>query len=152
MKIIKKYKQLIENIVKTNIQINVLTNDGWVELIENHLCYIKNKEGGIYIEFRINNKKLISRFKLVEFPGCCGICISTGVEVFQDYRNMGINIILNNFRIDIAKYLGFGLLLCTDISKNLHEVKTLNKNNWKHIYNFKNPRTLNNINISIKEL
>jgi len=59
--------------------------------------------------------------------------------------------ILNDWN-DIAKELGYGILLCTDVSDNIAEVKTLDKNGWKHIYNFRNPRTSNKINISIKEL
>lgn len=85
-------------------------------------------------------------------PGCCGICISTGVKVSFNYQNKGINTILNQFRIDISKKEGFGILLCTDKQTNNFEVKTLNKNNWEHIYNFKNPRTNNIINISLKNL
>ena len=64
----------------------------------------------------------------------------------------GINTILNNFRIAVAEYLDYGLLLCTDVSNNIAEVKTLDKNGWKHIHEFKNPRTGNILNVTIKEL
>lgn len=143
---INNYKKQLEALLKNTI---TFYNDD-CELIYDHLNWIKDK-GSLKINVR-ENDLLISTFKLVQMPGCCGICISTGVWVKFTYRNKGINTILNKFRIDITKLLGYGILLCTDVSNNIAEVKTLDKNGWKHIYNFKNPRTSNKINISIKEL
>lgn len=113
--------------------------------------YIKDFPKGI--DFRVFNKdKTISEFKLLQMPGCCGICISTGTYVNPDFRGKGVNILLNNFRIDIAKHLGYGLLMCTDLKSNTPQMKTLDKNGWKHIHEFKNPRTGNILNVTIKEL
>ena len=149
---INKYIKQLEDLLKTDIKIFIWLDNKDVELTNHNLIYIKNNSNGL--EFKIVNieSELVSKFKLIQMIGCCGICVSTKVFVYNNFRNKGVNIILNNFRIDIAKKLGYGILLCTDISSNLAEVKTLNKNSWEHIYNFKNPRTKNNINISIKKL
>lgn len=149
---INKYIKQLEDLLKTDIKIFIWLDNKDVELTNHNLIYIKNNPDGL--EFKIVNieSELVSKFKLIQMIGCCGICVSTKVFVYNNFRNKGVNIILNNFRIDIAKKLGYGILLCTDISSNLAEVKTLNKNSWEHIYNFKNPRTKNNINISIKKL
>lgn len=96
--------------------------------------------------------RLISEFTLIQMPGCCGMCISTNVKVSERYRNKGLNNILNQMRIDIAKESGYGILICTDIISNTPERATLSRNHWKDIYNFNNPRTKNQIAISIKEL
>ena len=142
----------LEKILKQPIKILIYLNNEYVNVNFYNLTYIKNNNKGLEFKVLDNNNEIISTFKLIQMIGCCGICVSTGVYVHNEYRNKGVNTILNNFRIDIAKELGYGLLLCTDVSNNTAEVKTLDKNGWKHIYNFENPRTSNKINISIKEL
>ncbi len=149
---IDKYIEQLKDLLKTDVKIFIWLDSKYVELTPSNLIYIKNNPNGL--EFKILNieSKIISTFKLVQMIGCCGICVSTGVYVTKNYRNKGVNTILNNFRIDIAKGLGYGILLCTDVDHNTAEVKTLDKNGRKHVYNFRNPRTSNKINISIKEL
>lgn len=148
---IDKYIEQLKNLLKTDIEIQVYLDRKWVKLTSNLLIYVKDNPNGL--KFTVTNTKIIiSNFTLVQMIGCCGICVSTGVYVHNQYQNKGINTILNNFRINVAKELGYGILLCTDVSYNIAEIKTLDKNGWKHIYNFKNPRTSNKINISIKEL
>ena len=147
---INKYIKQLEDLLNISIEIQISLKGKFEKIESYNLVYVKNSEGSIFKI--ISNNTIISHFKLIQMIGCCGICVSTGVYVHNEYRNKGVNTILNNFRIDIAKELGYGLLLCTDVSNNTAEVKTLDKNGWKHIYNFKNPRTSNKINISIKEL
>lgn len=149
---INKYIKQLKDLLKTDVEILIWLDNKYVTLTHNNFIYIKDNPSGL--KFKIVNIKseLISSFKLIQMINCCGICVSTSVFVSDDYRNKGINTVLNNFRIDIAKELEYGILLCTDVSHNIAEVKTLNKNGWEHIYNFKNPRTDNKINISVKKL
>lgn len=150
---IEMYKEKLSKLLHTPVEIEVYVNNKWILFEKYHFFYIKNSTKGL--EFRVLDKYenlTISYFTLIELPGCCGICISTGTQVYNKYRNKGVNTLLNNFRIDVAKQLGYDLLLCTDVSNNTHQLKTLDKNNWEHIYNFNNPRTGNNLNISIKNL
>ena len=148
---IEKYTEQLKVLLSKKVNIQCYLNNKYVDLKEHHLTYIKDNNRGI--EFKVLNKdKIISQFKLIQMTGCCGICISTGTYVHPDFRGKGVNIILNNFRIDIAKHLGYGLLMCTDLKSNTPQMKTLDKNGWKHIHEFKNPRTGNILNITIKEL
>ena len=148
---IEKYTKKLKVLLSKKVNIQCYLNNKYVDLKEHHLTYIKDNNRGI--EFKVLNKdKIISQFKLIQMSGCCGICISTGTYVNPDFRGKGVNIILNNFRIDIAKHLGYGLLMCTDLKSNTPQMKTLDKNGWKHIHEFKNPRTGNILNITIKEL
>ena len=148
---IEKYTKKLKVLLSKKIVIQCYLDNKWIDLKEHHLIYIKDNNRGI--EFKVLNKdKIISQFKLIQMPGCCGICISTGTYVNPDFRGKGVNIILNNFRIDIATYLGYGLLMCTDLKSNIPQMKTLDKNGWKHIHEFKNPRTGNILNVTIKEL
>ena len=148
---IEKYTEQLKVLLSKKVNIQCYLNNKYVDLKEHHLTYIKDNNRGI--EFKVLNKdNIISQFKLIQMPGCCGICISTGTYVNPEFRGKGVNIILNNFRIDIATYLGYGLLMCTDLKSNTPQMKTLDKNGWKHIHEFKNPRTGNILNVTIKEL
>ena len=148
---IEKYTKKLKVLLSKKVNIQCYLDNKYVDLKEHHLAYIKNNNHGI--EFKVLNKdKIISQFKLIQMSGCCGICISTGTYVNPEFRGKGVNIILNNFRIDIAKDLGYGLLMCTDLKSNTPQMKTLDKNGWKHIHEFKNPRTGNILNVTIKEL
>ena len=148
---IEKYTKKLKVLLSKKVNIQCYLNNKYVDLKEHHLTYIKDNNRGI--EFKVLNKdKIISQFKLIQMSGCCGICISTGTYVNPDFRGKGVNIILNNFRIDIAKHLGYGLLMCTDLKSNTPQMKTLDKNGWKHVHEFKNPRTGNILNITIKKL
>jgi len=148
---IEKYTKKLRILLSKKITIQCYLDKKYVDLKEHHLIYIKDNPNGI--EFKVINKdKIVSQFKLIQMSGCCGICISTETYVNPDFRGKGVNVLLNNFRIDIAKHLGYGLLLCTDLKSNTPQMKTLDKNGWKHIHEFKNPRTGNILNVTIKEL
>jgi hypothetical protein len=125
----------------------------WNTLKIGHLFYIKDMN---IVKFRLihdfEGNEIISQFGLIQMPGCCGICISTGVGVCANYRRKGLNKLLNQMRINIAKFLGYGILMCTDVIANTAERKTLEANGWKPIYGFKNPRTNNLLHVTIKEL
>lgn len=95
---------------------------------------------------------IVASFTLEKFPGCCGIYVSTGAMVWYEYRRKGIGTILNKMRIDIARAEGYGCLICTDIVDNKPQQKILAKNGWSQIHQFMNPRTGNNVHISVINL
>lgn len=97
-------------------------------------------------------KSVVSQMRTYQLPGCCGICVSSAAHVSPYFRNRGINTILNKFRIEFAKHLGYTVLMCTDISNNKPEKQTLIKNGWKDIHHFINQRTNNGVDISIINL
>lgn len=93
-----------------------------------------------------------AHFTLASFPGCCGICISTEANVYGAHRRKGLGTLLNKIRIDWARALGYGILMCTDISKNEYQRKILAKNGWTDIHDFVNPRTSNQVIVSVINL
>lgn len=97
-------------------------------------------------------KKNITCFRLVLFPGCCALCISTGVTVWDPFKRLGINTIGNKIRQEIAKIAGFTGIVCTDIEANTGERKTLINNKWTDAFKIKNRRTRNHVILSVKEL
>ena len=149
---IEKYTEKLKELLGQDLVIQCQLYGEYKPLHIYNLVYIKDLPGGL--KFRVINVEgvVISRFELAQMLGCCGICISTGTYVHPDFRGKSVNIILNNFRIDIAKHLGYGLLMCTDLKSNTPQMKTLDKNGWKNIREFKNPRTGNILNVTIKEL
>ena len=149
---IEKYTKKLKELLSQDLVIQCQLYGEYQPLHLYNLVYIKDLPSGL--KFRVINVEgvVISKFELAQMLGCCGICISTGTYVNPEFRGKGVNIILNNFRIDIATYLGYGLLMCTDLKSNISQMKTLDKNGWKHIHEFKNPRTGNILNVTIKEL
>lgn len=115
------------------------------------LAYYKNEPGGIKI-YLLLDKSVISSFTLQQLPGCCGVCVSHDNRISLKYRGKGLNNILNQFRIDIARDLGYTILMCTDVHDNIAQKKTLVKNGWQDIFRFRNKRTNNLVDISIVQL
>ena len=91
---------------------------------------------------------IVASMRLYQLPGCCGVAVSSGSTVVEKYRRKGLNTILNKFRMELAKHMGYTVLLCSDLHSNEASKKTLAKNGWKDIYQFKNKRTNNVIDIA----
>jgi len=111
--------------------------------------------------FKVKSNKLpgdsyddfeIAQFRLFQLPGCCGVCVPSGAWTSAKYRKKGINTLLNKFRIELARHMGYTILLCTDTNANVPSKKTLAKNGWKDIYQFKNKRSNNIVDISFIDL
>lgn len=98
------------------------------------------------------NKEGVASFHLQTLPGCCGICVSYRSCIAEKYRKKGLGSLLNSMRIVIAKEAGFGLMLCTDVVTNIAQRKILNKNGWKELTSFVNPRTGNTVSIHAIDL
>ena len=96
--------------------------------------------------------EVITQFCMVEFPGCCAFCISHSVYVFEKFRKRGVNRIANELRQWIAKEFGYTALVCTDVTTNVAERKTLAGNGFRDIYQVVNLRTNHPVAISVKEL
>jgi GNAT superfamily N-acetyltransferase len=97
-------------------------------------------------------KHIIATWELYGMKNCCGICVSTAAFVDPKCRKNGLGRILNRVRIDLAKYMGYGLLLCTDVTRNKPQQRILESNGWKQLYTFINPRTKNEVAIHIVDL
>lgn len=94
----------------------------------------------------------IASMRMYQLPGCCGVAISSAAWVGLYYRRKGLNTIFNKFRIDLAKHMGYSVLMCSDITSNEPSKKTLVKNGWKDVYQFKNRRSGNVVDLSIINL
>lgn len=116
---------------------------------------IYSKENFDIGTFTINLKNafsFIAKFTLYEFPHCCAFMISCKASVAVDLRNKGVGTILNIFRQDLGKFLGYSSIICTDIEDNIYQRKILKKNNWKDIHLVNNKRTKNNVFLSVIDI
>ena len=106
---------------------------------------------GEYI-LKMNGGAYIAGFGLKEMIGCCGICVSTASWVHENYQRRGLGSLLNKLRQDLAREMGYSILLCTDRLQNKAQRKLLAKAGWEDIYEFTNQRTSNRIAISVIQL
>lgn len=121
----------------------------------NDFYYIKVQTGDKFLlgDFRLCNKgSHMGGFRLYEMPHCCGIMLSCGSWVEKEYTGKGLGKELNKLRQEIGKKYGYSLILCTDLETNTAQRRILKSNEWVDIYQFKNKRTTNVLNITVKEI
>jgi hypothetical protein len=154
-------------------QVSVLVNEtANVQLFSSHngkitpanVEFIKNGGENIFILYDINEIeapkawrefvgfRYIATFRMSQLNGCCGVCVSYNVQTSEAYRGRGIGKLLNQLRVQIADYLDYTVLLCTDVQQNTAQRKIIAKNSWKDIHTFVNKRTNNTVNISVINL
>jgi GNAT superfamily N-acetyltransferase len=145
------FYELVEKI--TESLDGVLGKGAWELTNTTHDClYSEKLESGKYELRHDGEDKPVASFQLHPMINCCGICVSTQAFVMDAYRNQGLNTLLNSLRIDMARHLGYSLLLCTDVVNNSPQRRVLKKNGWRDIYKFVNRRTSNTVAISVINL
>jgi GNAT superfamily N-acetyltransferase len=120
--------------------------------IKNYDIIFKQENNGVWVEI-INIPEIkpytscVARFFLGEFPGCCGICISTGTIVHSEYRGKGIAQKLIELKKFMARELNFTIMIATvAISYNEIEKHILEKTGWKKLdMDFVNRKTTNTV-------
>ena len=151
-KTIEYYNEELSKLAGVPCKLTVYYNNAYIDINNNSFYYTKDSEG---VDFRlaiVSSNRTISHFKLVQFPGCCGICVSTGAMVVENYKNKGIGTLLNKFRQDVARHQGYTILMCTDLDNNVPQKKILDHQGFQHIYQFINKRTNNLLNVSLLKL
>lgn len=97
-------------------------------------------------------RSYLTEFKLSPFPGCCGACVSSGAWVAPTARGRGIGTLFNKVRQRIARELGYGIMICTDIESNEPQQKILDNTGWESVYKWINPRTRNALEMRVVRL
>jgi hypothetical protein len=95
-----------------------------------------------------DNDEFIGTFSLQQLPGCCGVCVSFWARTADGQKRKGYGTALNEYRKELAKSMGYTVLMCTDVAHNVPQRKILEKNGWKTLQSFTNKRTGNTVNIS----
>jgi len=94
----------------------------------------------------------IAGFSLEKMPSCDRILLSTHSWVSRKYQKIGLGTLLNQMRIDIAKRLGYKILMCTNREDNIAQRRILSKNGWKDIYTMPGDKLTDNVYLSVIDL
>lgn len=120
---------------------------------------IKDDEQGLYhlgdvqdgaTEYTLigkENGRHYGGFRLVQMPGCCGICILTGLWVQHTLQSKGLGSCLVSFAKEVAASAGYTTLFGTDIACNEPSSKLAEAQNFKTVFEFTNARTDNDVKV-----
>jgi hypothetical protein len=133
---------------KTEEEARKYAKDQGIPFNMENYTFVKQDWGLGSFEVR-HNGELISSFKLYQLPHCCAFAVSCNAQVYEGYRNNRIGTILNSFRQDISRLLGYSSLLCTDIESNKYQRQLLETQGWKDIHDVINKRTSNRVFLSV---
>jgi len=85
----------------------------------------------------------IGNVSLIPMPGCCGVVVSTNLDIDEQFRGAGKYKFLHEATKEVSKSLGYSLLLATIQMSNIPEVKNTLTEHWKYYTCFTNSRTSN---------
>lgn len=91
-------------------------------------------------------------YEINSFPGCNQLAVSNHVFLEKEYRGKGFGQQFQESREHHTKLLGYDAVICTVKADNFPEIKLLEKNDWKKIWEFYNRETENIILIFAKNL
>ena len=102
-------------------------------------------------QFSYTHELAIGTFTLVPMPGCCGAVVSTSLFLEKQYRGTPIGKEFMELKEWTPEYLGYSAVFATIQLKNLAELKSSAKRQYKIIGNWKNDRTGNHLAIIFKK-
>lgn len=91
-------------------------------------------------------------FCLKQLPGCCGILLSYGTYVEENYQGRGIAHRLLKFKEEVARYNRFSILMATTNTLNGAENHLLTKFGWFTKESFINSKTGHTVYVWTKKL
>ena len=104
-------------------------------------------------EVKTNAGTVIGNWYFSGLPGCCGVVVSHGLYLKEEYRGMKLSGPMQELREAVARKLGYSAMLATVVTNNFAEVISSAKHGWKLGPTFKNKeRTGNEIAFQIKLL
>ena len=96
------------------------------------------------------NSKTIGEFTVAPVIGCCGLCISTGLHIYREFRRTEYSKEFMEMKEWIPDYLGYSAVMATVQLKNIAELKSMTKRGYKIITNWNNSKTNNELGIIFK--
>lgn len=108
------------------------------------LWSVGNREGSVAREF--------GQFYFSPMPGCCGVVVSHHTFLNKDSRHSGVSDNFRKIKHELAKALGYTVMLATTQMENLPGVGNMMKSNYKIPLTFTNKRTNNLIGLGYKVL
>jgi GNAT superfamily N-acetyltransferase len=88
------------------------------------------KHTQLYVHVQTHDKETVARFNFELFPGNQDIVVSTGSFVSENRRGVGIGWQMLKARMNVAKQVGFQMLLATVEKTNIKERELLLRNGF----------------------
>lgn len=133
-----------------------VNHEVWLEARSNDIGDI---EKGLYKEtyfqlFRMTDHSSIDigRTCLAPMPGCCGVVISYNTFLNKDSRHSGLSDPFRKLKENLAKHLGYTLMIATTQASNVPAAGNFIKSKYNVVKTFVNKRTNNLLWLGIKEL
>ena len=94
----------------------------------------------------------IAYFWLNQFPGCCGLVVSTDSWMEPSWRGTKWGKDFHALKSLVAKHYGYTAMIMTTQLRNIPEVVGAAKARWHFCHFFRNKRTDNDIGVAFKDL
>lgn len=87
------------------------------------------------------SKHEIGSFSFSPMPGCCGVVVSHFTYLHKDMRGQGLSDAFRQLKEDLAKALGYSMMIATTQMENLPAVGNMMKSKYHMPVTFTNKRT-----------
>ena len=121
-----------------------LPEKGLFKTTKFRFCSIGNREGSEIRE--------LGSFYFSPMPGCCGIVISHDTFLNKNYRGTDVSDAFRKIKNELAKELGYTVMIATTQMTNLPGVGNMMKSKYKIPLTFTNKRTNNLLGLGYKVL
>lgn len=91
-------------------------------------------------------------FTFSPLPGCCGVVVSSESSLHDVSKISGTGRLFHRLKAEVARKLGYSMMLATTQASNLPEVIGGAKAGWKWSNEFTNTRTGNLLFVGLKKL
>ena len=141
-----------------------VTSQVWLEAVPNNTTlaeldgHIKEGKGLLdtlfLLVFRVTETSRIEigHTSFSPLPGCCGIVVSHGTYLTEQTRGSGLSEPFRKLKEQIARELGYSLMLATTDMANFPAVGNMFRSNYQMVDAFTNKRTGHLIGLGIKKL
>lgn len=134
----------------------------YVQTVSKSLNEYSTVDKGLYDEtvftfWSVNNRegskpKELGSFHFSPMPGCCGVVVSHNTFLNKDYHHSNVSNPFRKIKHELAKALGYTLMIATTQMENLPGVGNMIKAGYMMPKTFTNKRTGNLIGLGYKVL
>lgn len=119
------------------------------------LSFTHKSDNDIFVEVKDESNRPKAFFQMIQFPGCCAFCISTGTNINRSWQGKKISYILQEIKADLARSAGYAGIFATIVKGHPAQEKVLPKSGYTLVTEASgrvNPKTHNNISTYFKGL
>lgn len=103
-------------------------------------------------EITIPEVGVVGHFDLEPMPRCPKVAISHSLEINSEHRGKGFGRLAMEQRLQLAKSLGFQVIICTVREGNTAQERIMSRFNFRRITFFDNPTTDHRVGLWYKNI